>query len=436
MSLASQVLWDVVEEHLDEAAFLWTQWERALHSPFFKLQALRDRVEERLLAHLDGLVVGGDPVAQRLLIPALSEGLGGASFAATMALLLSDRAAADEAVFGALAAAASPQLEEMVRALSLCPSSERQTRLRGLLSSESGGVRAAAAQILGFQQVDLGPALLGLFQGSDRQAWLAGLYCLRYQPRRDCEAAIVSALRSADAEIVEAGLLAAAVAQLPGLLECCRELLGASHPATPTAALLLTFLGTESDHTLLLQEVTNKRHSKGIIFALGLCGGRDAMAACVEWLHDDQLALAASESFVSLTGVDAEKEKLLAPIPPPPPEEELPDGNADLDLPSEAEIPLLDPLATAAFWESHRNQYKMSERYFQGQAVLRTDPSAWQAALSQANLRQRHPLALGLACVSGGSVIIQTTALANDSADKRQRSSAISVAKQPGSRPF
>ena len=70
------ILWDVVEEHLDEAAFLWTQWERGLQSPLYKLHELRDRVEERMLAHLDGLVVGGEAVAQRLLYPALTEGLG------------------------------------------------------------------------------------------------------------------------------------------------------------------------------------------------------------------------------------------------------------------------------------------------------------------------------------------------------------------------
>lgn len=409
---AELVLWDVVEEHLEEAAFLWTQWERALRSPVYKLQELRDRVEERLLAHLDGLVVGGDSVAQRLLVPALTEGLGGAAFAAAMSLLLSGRPAAEAAVFFALTTAAPPQRDEVVRALCLCPSPGRQARLLGLLAGEEGCVRSAAARVLGFQQVDLGPALLQLFQGSDREDWLAGLYCLRYRPRRDGEAAILRALRSDDAAIVEAGLLAAAAAQLPGLLEYCRDLLCSSHPATPTAALLLAFVGSESDHTLLVQCAANKSHSKYIIFALGLCGGRDAMAACVDWLTQEALALAASESFVSLTGVDAEKEKLLLPLPPIPPEEEFPDGDADLDLPSEAEIPLLDPLATTAWWESHRDQYKVSQRYFLGQPLVRTEPSSWHAALTKANLRQRHPLALGLAWASAGAVILQTEALA------------------------
>ena len=48
------VLVDVLEEHLDEAAFRWVQWERALVAPDFTLAQTAER-EERLLAHLEGL---------------------------------------------------------------------------------------------------------------------------------------------------------------------------------------------------------------------------------------------------------------------------------------------------------------------------------------------------------------------------------------------
>ena len=410
------ILWDVVEEHLDEAAFLWTQWERALRSPLYKLHELRDRVEERLLAHLDGLVVGGSQVAQRLLVPALCEGLPGTAFAAAMALLLAERADADDAVFAALSAAQAPQLDEIVRALCLGPSPQRQARLLSLFA-EGGARQTVAAYILGFQQVDLGPSLFALFRGDDSQQWLTGLHCLRYRPRPDCESLMVRALRSADVAVVDAGLVAAAVAALPSVLPRCRELVESAHPATPTAALLLAILGTDIDQHLLRRAASNKKHAKDIIFALGLCGGIDSMSACVDWLGDDDLALAASESFVSLTGVDAEKEKLLTQIPSSAENDDFPDGDADLDLPVEADIPRIDPLATAAFWHSHRTQYKAGAFYLGGQVFVRSDPRAWQAAVSQANLRQRHALALGLAVVSAGQQIIQTGALARQQAD-------------------
>src|SRR6267142_1727129 len=65
------ILWDVVEEHFNEAEFLFEQWERALHSPKYNLTELGATLERRLAAHLDGLVVGGRPVAKRTLEPEL-----------------------------------------------------------------------------------------------------------------------------------------------------------------------------------------------------------------------------------------------------------------------------------------------------------------------------------------------------------------------------
>ena len=68
-----RVLWDVVEEHLAEAEFLVEQLERAFDSPTLTLKTLEKGVEARLLAHVDGLVVGGRPVYERLLKPVLDE---------------------------------------------------------------------------------------------------------------------------------------------------------------------------------------------------------------------------------------------------------------------------------------------------------------------------------------------------------------------------
>ena len=67
------ILWDILEEHLNEAAFLWGQWERSLRSPRYVLREVMDGPEERLLAHVEGLCEGGLPVVERLLLPALQE---------------------------------------------------------------------------------------------------------------------------------------------------------------------------------------------------------------------------------------------------------------------------------------------------------------------------------------------------------------------------
>src|SRR3990172_12448468 len=50
---------EIVEEHLDEAAFLYRRWESALRSPTVALADVACGPEELLLAQLDALAVAG-----------------------------------------------------------------------------------------------------------------------------------------------------------------------------------------------------------------------------------------------------------------------------------------------------------------------------------------------------------------------------------------
>ena len=406
----NQLLWEVVEEHLDEAAFLYTQWEQALVSPLYKLEEVRDRVEERMLAHLDGLIVGGGQVAERLLVPALRTGISGSAFAGAAALLLQSSAQADEAVLTAVREAAPLQLVELQRALQLFPSPRRQAMLQQLIFDGAPEVGAAAARVLGFQQVDLGPALSALLASDNEELRRAALYCLRYRPRPDGELAIRQALAAADGEVASAGLLAAAVAGGRGVLDSCRVMIRNRHPALPTAALLLGLLGNEADSGLLVHSVAALEHADAVIFALGLGGNRDTIDACVQWLRTAALAPAAGDAFLATTGVDPDKEKLLAPVVDDPKQDsDAADFQPEPGL--QANLALLDADAVAAWWSLHRSQFTGSQRFFRGKPLERQDPNSWLAAMEQANMRQRHPLALALAIGSGGRQIVQTLTL-------------------------
>ncbi|MFP2933139.1 hypothetical protein ACLESO_49930, partial [Pyxidicoccus sp. 3LG] len=71
---SAPILWDIVEEHFQEAAFLWRQRERALRAPDQSLADIAEGDEPRLVAHLEGLLLAGPRAAERLLGPALREG--------------------------------------------------------------------------------------------------------------------------------------------------------------------------------------------------------------------------------------------------------------------------------------------------------------------------------------------------------------------------
>src|SRR5437868_12873331 len=97
------VLIDIVKEHFEELQFLWGQRRPALRSPLYTARELLD-LEERIEAHVQGLLVAGDQV-----IPLVEEGLTGDDpllvFASTYALLRLNTEAAIQRAGAAFAAA-------------------------------------------------------------------------------------------------------------------------------------------------------------------------------------------------------------------------------------------------------------------------------------------------------------------------------------------
>ena len=148
MPSSRPILWDIYEEHLSEAAWLWGEWEQSLDSPLYSIADVAIGPEERLLAHLDGLVLGGAPVAQKLLLPALaSEDLGEVA-AAAWALAQAEDADHQDAVVEALAAAPPPVQAAIGRALWLSPAADI-SRLLPLWNDGSPALRALILDVFG-----------------------------------------------------------------------------------------------------------------------------------------------------------------------------------------------------------------------------------------------------------------------------------------------
>ncbi len=115
-SIPLGAIWDVVEEHLDEAAFLASQWERALASRL-TLDEVAAGPEARLLAHLDGLAVAGVAAVQE--IPASAPPDEGRAFAASL-VAIDAGPEGMAAVLSLLRGEARPGCRGAARALALC----------------------------------------------------------------------------------------------------------------------------------------------------------------------------------------------------------------------------------------------------------------------------------------------------------------------------
>jgi hypothetical protein len=125
------VVWEVMEEHLGGAGYLWTRWRDERVAPDITLPQLAAR-EARLLAHVDALVIGGAPVQEQLLLPALEQDDAERCFAAASALLWSEAGDPSLVVLERLVAAPPGAVDGIAGALELAAPRRLEARLRAI----------------------------------------------------------------------------------------------------------------------------------------------------------------------------------------------------------------------------------------------------------------------------------------------------------------
>lgn len=132
---------DLLDEHLDQAAFLWVQREAALHASSRYPYHLQD-LDRRIDAHVEGLIVNPD-AAVSFLTPALG-GDPALSFVAGLALLRLGTPDALRAMTGALEQAVPETVDALGEALCHGPATPLLDTLRKMAAGASLAAQAAA----------------------------------------------------------------------------------------------------------------------------------------------------------------------------------------------------------------------------------------------------------------------------------------------------
>jgi len=392
------ILWDIYQEHLDESAFLWTQWETALEAANYTLAEVAAGPEERLLAHLDGLVLGGKPVTERLLLPALGDEPELARPAA-WALLAAEDADHFDVVLAALAAAEPPQAGALARALALSAHPAISARFPALWTHAEPALRAVILSVMETRDVAWASAQLPQTLTSPApELLLPSLRLLRRAPTRDpaalayLEYALVAREPAVRAEAMGT---AVAVGSRTVWDACRREVLLPGAGMLPMGLLALSPL--PADRVALHERVRDPATRRNALWALGFAADLDAADTALGLCGDEALGPLAGEVFSTITGLvvdgpfrapgktvgpDVEEVKEDDPPPQPRPED-------DLLAP--------DPTAVEKWWRQQRGQWKPGQRYLGGQP--RT-PETVRAAMLEGAMWRRPVLAIELASLT------------------------------------
>ena len=398
---------DIYEEHLDEAAFLWLQWERALLSPAHDLRETVE-LEERLLAHLDGLVLGGAPVARALLRPALES---------------EEPPRISSALWALLAEPTDLELTELVTLLKTLPgellgAAQRALELSGregigeallpLLKETDASLQALALEVFASRAEVPKGSVVEWLQHADARVVVAALRGMHHRPQELDPRMLSSLLVEKRPGIAEAAIEAGLVAGLRTAWDECRKVVGGRVGIGRLPMALLALSGDDRDIQSLLECVGRAELRADALWALGFSGQIGAAEACLELMADESLA---GEAFSAITGLRLE-EPYVAPRQDeeeslPPLEEDLAE---DLEHRPESELRMPKREAVAAWWQDARKEFTRGTRYLRGRVF---SIEGLLEELEQGPMRRRHVHALELAIRSRGACMLQTRAFSD-----------------------
>jgi uncharacterized protein (TIGR02270 family) len=427
-------LWDVMDEHLEEAAYKVTRFFQVLESPELTLDDLARHPEQSLLAHVDALVLGDAPVREHLIAPALAEASPedpDRITALTWILIESGRFADTEAALGHEA----PEIRAAAaRAGHLASHPGLHAWLHERVEARpSDRLRAGLLMLGATRQLLLQPVLDAL-QSDDPQLVLAAAQAARFGEAARYLPVMEYLLDHESLTVREAALLASLTwGSQQAFWKARKWALDPKQPV-PLATLLLAVLGTQEEQRELARLLPEPSTRNAILFALGFSG--DAGLAPVLFTHlestDPVEARVAAQSLGIIFGFLPSEQPYAVPPPPPreaeddeddeddelpPPEEDaeaqaslppLSDQELEADLvpaPEEA-LPLPNVEAVRAHCQP-RIQTLAEARALYGQ------PYSAQGVvelLPHCPLRWRHALALGLFVRSTGAAWLDTRA--------------------------
>lgn len=412
-SLSDAVLWEMVEEHLDELEFCFSQHQRAHSNPLLRLAELSRGMEARLLRHLDGLAVEGPEVCLELSRRVADEiSPNWPQKASAIALMLTSIGIGE---------AASPLLGHKDRRVRLATASgcslAASDRLDGaaaahLAGAKGPGEKGAWLELMGRR--DQQPSNLAALLASAEAEVVAGaLRCLR-RPVPSLAVAVERLAEHEDPLVRERALRVALAWRTGRALAICESQALDSAQLSPVAMAAYAMLAGPAQRARLEQSAGSEERAPHVLRALGLSGALDMVAPLLERLGAKSAleAKVAVQAVVAITGLDLRRDEFAGPEAPEPPDSLPPleedDLDADLVPKPEEELPSPNAGAIHAWWASRKAALHPGQRHVLG--VPRTPESLFEA-LESGPLGLREGWATALHFWSGGALWLDCEAL-------------------------
>jgi uncharacterized protein (TIGR02270 family) len=399
--ISAMINQEVIDQHGEEAAFLWTQRDHATTAPQYALKDLA-KLDERVEAHADGLRVARD-AGWTTALANLAEGPGEV-FAASVLAFESGDAERVGAALG-VGCAASRLERGLISALGWIEQDVAMREARKLLESPESEVRRAGIAGMAVHRVDPGPPLAAAIENPDPRLAARAMRAVAELGRRDLLPEVLARLADTDANskfwaawsAVRLGERHAsnAMAVLIAEIETGGPL------ATRAMDMALRVMTVEDGHALWRELMREPAKSRLAVIAAGIIGDPATVPELIAQMENPELARAAGRSFSMITGADFGYEGLEGDAP------HSSDADEDETLLFGPDADLPWPLPAAI----HKWGTRRAAGYVAGVRYLLSKPMIEQSlleALVKGRQNQRAAAALELAVRNPSQILFET----------------------------
>ena len=413
MSASGPVIFSVVEQHAEEAGFLWMQRRNAVVAPNISLRHLA-RHEERLVAHMDGVRIANE-AGDAACSMQLASGEPGPMFVATA---LAVEAGAAERLERLLALGETvPQAQSgLFAALGWSESEDLRGIVASMLSSPSAFRRLAGTAACSMHRVDPGIISGRRLEDPDPAVRARALRATGELGRREHVSRLLNWLEDEDPACQ---FWASWSAVLLGDRNKAYERLlnaGLSDGPERSRAFQLSLMSMSADgaHRILqrlARDAADTAVPRNLILGSGYAGDPRYVSWLISHMKDDKLARLAGEAFSLITGADLTALNLRYMRP-----EDLETGPNDnpydenVEVDADEGLPWPDAVKVETWWRAQSSHFQTGIRYFMGEPL---NPAICQRVLREGYQRQRIVAALHLSLRSSGTPLFNTSAPAS-----------------------
>jgi uncharacterized protein (TIGR02270 family) len=404
-----QVVPVILQQHFDEAAFIYASRTSLTGAPHAKLHHL-SRFDNRLAGHLDGLVIAGAHAEPVSAVALESPSAGNVFVAATLAIGGKQTDGLERLL--AMVEAVPEKQKELIGAFGWLERAQLQGIVANLLSSKVPFRQTTGIAACALHRVDPGLATARWMEHSDAVVRARALRTAGELGRRELVSTLARAINDPDASCqIWAAWAAVLLGDRQNALDFLKHAAFAEGPLQARAFQVVLLAAEIADgHLLLSRCADDPVQQRKLIQGSGFIGDPAYVPWLISLMADDSTARLAGEAFSFITGADLAELDLerdapedIAAGPNDDPDDE------DVEMDADEDLPWPDPALVQAWWKQNASRFKTGVRHLAGSPV--TAGQCWHV-LGNGYQRQRIAAALHLCLLEPGTPLFEWRAAA------------------------